>query len=218
MSPKVPNLQLMPIIHLIQSCIVPGYYWYPYASPSTPTPIIGAPNQPPSTPIIGAHVQPPSTLIQPSLKPASQSNQVTSIGFGPNSTEPTDPTTRKLERILNVIQDEDWSFGKFLYHFFHTKDEDGVKIKGRTKKHAAIPRLSFSLTTMSPSNSRANSPSNDKEQAEVLLLEQKREEPAEREAELQAQEAEEAATAARLAEIRRKREEKKKKEAERKKI
>ncbi|KAJ3711235.1 hypothetical protein DFJ43DRAFT_1161827 [Lentinula guzmanii] len=117
---------------------VPGYYWYPYASPSTPTPIIGAPNQPPSTPIIGAHVQPPSTLIQPSLKPASQSNQVTSIGFGPNSTEPTDPTTRKLERILNVIQDEDWSFGKFLYHFFRTKDEDGVKIKGRTKKHAAM--------------------------------------------------------------------------------
>ncbi|KAJ3792318.1 hypothetical protein GGU11DRAFT_750189 [Lentinula aff. detonsa] len=45
---------------------------------------------------------------------------------------------RKLERILNVIQDEDWSFGKFLYHFFRTKDEDGVEIKGRTKKHAGM--------------------------------------------------------------------------------
>ncbi|KAJ3771382.1 hypothetical protein FB446DRAFT_645338 [Lentinula raphanica] len=128
---------------------VPGYYWYPYASPLTPT--VGAPNQPPSTPIIGApawqpplipvigaHVQPPSTPIQPSSKPASQSDRVTSIGFGPNSTDPTDPTTRKLERILNAIQDEDWSFGKFLYYFFRTKDEDGVEIKGRTKKHAKM--------------------------------------------------------------------------------
>ncbi|KAJ3729188.1 hypothetical protein DFJ43DRAFT_1156478 [Lentinula guzmanii] len=35
---------------------VPRYYWYPYASPSTP--IIGAPNQPPSTPIIGTPAQP----------------------------------------------------------------------------------------------------------------------------------------------------------------
>ncbi|KAJ3791783.1 hypothetical protein GGU11DRAFT_751092 [Lentinula aff. detonsa] len=35
---------------------VPGYYWYPHASPSTP--IIGAPNQPPSTPIIGTPAQP----------------------------------------------------------------------------------------------------------------------------------------------------------------
>ncbi|KAJ3712101.1 hypothetical protein DFJ43DRAFT_1167189 [Lentinula guzmanii] len=127
---------------------VPGYYWYPHASPSTP--IIGAPNQPPSTPIIGTpaqpslipilgtHVQSPSTPIQLSSKPVSRSNRVTLIGFGPNSTEPTDPTMRKLERILNVIQDEDWSFGKFLYHFFRTKDEDGVEIKGRTKKHAGM--------------------------------------------------------------------------------
>ncbi|KAJ3991231.1 hypothetical protein F5050DRAFT_1802198 [Lentinula boryana] len=126
----------------------PGYHWYPYASPSTPiigtpnqppsTPIISAPAQPPLIPIIGAHVQPPSTPIQPSSKPASQPNRVTSIGFGPNSTEPTDPTTRKLERILSAIQDEDWSFGKFLYHFFRTKDEDGVEIKGRTKRHAGM--------------------------------------------------------------------------------
>ncbi|KAJ3735573.1 hypothetical protein DFJ43DRAFT_1151266 [Lentinula guzmanii] len=43
---------------------MPGYHWYPYASPSTP--IIGTPNQPPSLP--------PSTPIEPSSKPASQPN------------------------------------------------------------------------------------------------------------------------------------------------
>ncbi|KAJ3780245.1 hypothetical protein GGU10DRAFT_380942, partial [Lentinula aff. detonsa] len=45
---------------------VPGYYWYPYASPSTP--IIGAPNQPPSTPIIGTPAQPSFIpILDPSI-------------------------------------------------------------------------------------------------------------------------------------------------------
>ncbi|KAJ3833432.1 hypothetical protein F5878DRAFT_507435, partial [Lentinula raphanica] len=45
---------------------------------------------------------------------------------------------QKLEQILNLIHDEDWSFGEFLYHFFCTKDEDGMEIKGQTKKHAGM--------------------------------------------------------------------------------
>ncbi|KAJ3742613.1 hypothetical protein DFH05DRAFT_1558582 [Lentinula detonsa] len=95
---------------------VPGYYWYPYASPSTPTPIIGAPNQPPSTPIIGAHVQPPSVICratgEDTIEVPEASDKVPSVG----TVAVTQGGTRKGYTVLGSVMGLQRSFRQCSLH------------------------------------------------------------------------------------------------------
>ncbi|KAJ3711645.1 hypothetical protein DFJ43DRAFT_1161677 [Lentinula guzmanii] len=93
--------------------------------PSTPAPAQQYTNQP-------VYYYLPSPVSYPPQTPAPKNHsRVSTVGYGAGSdseTLPLNPIREALERILNAIQHEKWSLGKFLYYLFRTKSDDSAQL------------------------------------------------------------------------------------------
>ncbi len=129
-SQHTPNIAMLPPAHLLS--MLPYYPHYGYL-PTTGSPVQQAPF-------------PVSTPSAPPKKRRRKYNNIhepitpipvfTGMSGEPNTTINTEWV--KVEEVLGKIQAVGWTIGDFLFHLCKVKDDDGNRVKGRSRTHAAM--------------------------------------------------------------------------------